>query len=72
MHVCVLKILGLAIPMHLSTFHQDFLIFNRGHAPLKSVTYGHEHPASFVLSICLANKHWFHCSYHTNTGHQAN
>ena len=32
------------------------------HAPLKSVTYGHEHPSSFVLSICLANKHWFRTS----------
>ena len=23
-HVCALKILGLAMPMHMSTFHQDF------------------------------------------------
>ena len=23
-HVCVLKILGLAMPMHMSTFYQDF------------------------------------------------
>ena len=35
LHVCVLKILGLAMPMHMSIFHQDFpqLIFH--HAPLK-------------------------------------
>ena len=32
LHVCVLKILGLAMPMHMSTFHQDFLqlIFHQG------------------------------------------
>ena len=27
-HVCVLKILGLAMPLHMSTFHQDFPQFN--------------------------------------------
>ena len=27
-HVCVLKILGLAMPMHMSTFHQDFQQLN--------------------------------------------
>ena len=35
-HVCVLKILDLAIPMHMSIFHQDFpqLIFHQGgHGP---------------------------------------
>ena len=40
LHVCVLKILGLAMPMHMSTFHQDFpqLIFHQGGRgpPLKS------------------------------------
>ena len=32
LHVCVLKILGLVMPMHMSTFHQDFpqLIFYQG------------------------------------------
>ena len=32
MHVCVLKILGLVMPMHTPTFHQDFLqlIFQQG------------------------------------------
>ena len=32
LHVCVLKILGLAMPMHISTFHQDFpqLNFHQG------------------------------------------
>ena len=32
LHVCMLKILGLAMPIRMSTFHQDFpqLIFNRG------------------------------------------
>ena len=37
LHICVLKILDLAMPMHMSTFHQDFpqLIFHQG-APLKS------------------------------------
>ena len=24
LHVCVLKLLGLAMPMHMLTFHQDF------------------------------------------------
>ena len=40
LHVCVLKILGLAMPMHMSTFRQDFpqLIFHQGGPcpPLKS------------------------------------
>ena len=40
LHVCVPKILGLAMPVHMSTFHQDFpqLIFTRGGRgpPLKS------------------------------------
>ena len=32
LHVCVPKILGLAMPVHMSTFHQDFpqLIFYQG------------------------------------------
>ena len=35
LHVCVLKILGLPMPMHMSTFHHDFpqLIFTRGAVP---------------------------------------
>ena len=45
LHVCVLKILGLAMPMHMSIFHQDFpqLIFQLFYfslfgPPLKSPT----------------------------------
>ena len=32
LHVCMLKILGLAMPIHMSTFHQDFpqLTFQQG------------------------------------------
>ena len=34
-HFCVLKILGLAMPMHVSTFYQDFsqLNFHQGPVP---------------------------------------
>ena len=46
LHVCVLKILGLAMSMHMSTVHQDFpqLIFNQEGCgppgpPLKSPMY---------------------------------
>ena len=38
LHVCALKILGLAMPMHISTFHHDFpkLTFHQGAmVPLK-------------------------------------
>ena len=44
MHVSVLKILGLAIPMHTSPFPQDFpqLIFQQGaSAPQLKTAYGH-------------------------------
>ena len=50
LHVCVLKIFGLAMPMHMSTFHQDFpqLILHQGGPwpPLKS-------PMSVCMCVCV-------------------
>ena len=54
LHVCVLKILGLAMPMHMSTFHQDFpqLIFHQGGLwpPLK-IAYECDHDVHSTIPV---------------------
>ena len=43
LHLCVLKILGLAMPIHMSTFHQDYIfhnLFSPGAMALLKIAYG--------------------------------